>query len=129
MVYDKMVAKNSINPNRLLPTIVAATKHILRTDLLNAESLNPLDYGWKLAPGGTYEPVATKAMIAQEQLCLTLRCACRKHGFNFLHACGPCHELTVQILDRIFLKSKIYLKRKGVLINVNPKCINCIGIY
>ena len=92
MVYNKMEAENSLNPNRLPPTIVAATKHILRAYLLNAESLNPLDYGWKLAPGGTYKPVATKAMIAQEQLCLTLRCSCRKYGFNCLPACGPCHE-------------------------------------
>ena len=78
MVYNKMVAKNSLNPNRLPLTIVALTKHILRAYLFNAESLNPLYYGWKLAPGDTYEPVATKAMIAQEQLCLTLRCSCRK---------------------------------------------------
>ena len=70
----------------------------------NAESLNPLEYSWKLAPGGTYEPVATLAMIApesildliiccycsvdMEQLCLTLRCSLRKYGFNCLPACG-----------------------------------------
>ena len=108
-----MVAKNSPNPNRLPPTIAAATEHILRAYLqyhnsvmLNAESLNPLDYGWKLAPGGTYELVATKAMIVpeyildlifcncsvdMEQLSLTLKCSCRKYGFNCLPACGRCH--------------------------------------
>ena len=88
----KMVAKNSLNPNRLPPTIVAATKHILRAYLLNAESLNTLDYGWKLAPGGTYEPVATKALIVQEHICLTIRCSCRKYGSNCIPACGPYHE-------------------------------------
>ena len=70
-----MVAKNSPNPNRLPPTIAASTEHILRaylqyhkSGMLNAESLNPLDYGWKLAPGGTYELVATKAMIVPEYI-------------------------------------------------------------
>ena len=106
-------SEKSLNPNRLPPTEAAATKHIHRAYLhdhnwvmLNAESLNPLDYGWKLAPSGTYEPVATKAMIApesildlicckcsvdMEQLCLTLRCSCRNYGFNCLPACGRCH--------------------------------------
>ena len=75
LVYNKLVAKNSLNPNRLPPTIAAATEHILRAYLqyhnwvmLKAESLNLLNYGAKLAPGGTYEPVATKAMIAPESI-------------------------------------------------------------
>ena len=49
LVYNKMVAKNILNPNRLLPTIASATEHILRVYpqyhnwvMLNAESLNPL---------------------------------------------------------------------------------------
>ena len=70
-----MVAKNILNPNRLPPTIGAATEHMLKAYLqyniwviLNAESLNLLDYGWKLAPGVTYEPVATKAIIAPESI-------------------------------------------------------------
>ena len=47
-----MVPKNSLHPNRLPLTIAAATEHILGAYLqyhnwvmLNAESLNPLDYG------------------------------------------------------------------------------------
>ena len=88
--YNRMVAKKSLNPNRLPPTIASATEYILKAYLrfhnwvmINAESLNPLDYGWKLAPGGTYESVATKAMIAPESI---LRCSCRKYGFNCLPA-------------------------------------------
>ena len=62
LAYNRMVAKKSLNPNRLPPTIASATEHILRAYLqyhnwvmLDADSLNPLDYGWKSAPGGTYE--------------------------------------------------------------------------
>ena len=59
--------KKSLNPNRLPPTIASATEHILRAYLqyhnwvmVNAESLNSLDYGWKLAP-------STVALISQLQ--------------------------------------------------------------
>ena len=78
-----MVAKKSLNPKRLPPTIASATEHILRAYLrfhnwvmLNAESLNLPDYGWKLAPGGTYEPTATKAMIAPESILDLIYCNC-----------------------------------------------------
>ena len=61
LAYNKMVVKKSFKLNRLPPTIASATEQILRAYLqyhnwvmLSADSLNPLDYGWEFAPGGTY---------------------------------------------------------------------------
>ena len=96
--------------------------------MLNAESVNPLDYGWKLAPGGTYEPIATKAMIApesildliccncsvdMEQPCLTLRCSCRKYGFNCLPACGRCHGVNRTNAKQDILEEQDIFEEQG----------------
>ena len=112
-----MVAKNSLIPNRLPPTIAAATEHILRVYLqyrnwvmLNAESRNPLDYGWKLAPGGTYEPVLDLicCSVDMEQLFLN-----EENMAQFLPACGRCHGVNCTNARQDILEEQDILEVRG----------------
>ena len=110
--YNRMVAKKSLVPARIPPTIAATTEHILRAYIqyhnwvmLDTTSLDPLEYGWELTNEGNFTPISTKAAIApsaiQNLICCNCsvdveqpcgnRCSCRKYGFKCLAACGRCH--------------------------------------
>ena len=101
----------SVKPECLPPSERAAHYHALRVYLqmqewntLQANNLNPEDWGWKLEDG-TFVPIMTDESPAPDELLNIIRCncqltsknpcggnncSCRANGLNCVAACGDC---------------------------------------
>ena len=97
-----MVAKNSLNPNRLPPTIAATTEHILGAYLQY--------HNWVML---ILDFVCCNCSVDMKQLCLTLRCSCKKCGFNCLPDCGRCHGVNCTNARQDILEEQDILKEQG----------------
>ena len=112
--YSKYAAVGKIAPERLPPIEGAAKQHSLRAYiqtrdwlLLDSQSKNPENYGWKRTADGSFEPVATTDPIAPQSIlkiiscnckaekkrCGGTRCGCKKFQVKCCSACGTCHGI------------------------------------
>ena len=101
---------SSPKPEKLPPTERAAFFHILRVHIqavrwktLNADELDPLDWGWKIE-NGKLIPIMTDQQAAPDSLlnvirckcktgCTSNLCSCRKNGLMCVSHCTNCHGL------------------------------------
>lgn len=118
ILRSKLVkAKSFVTPEKLPPTYSSTKYHSLRVYYQTLvfigkdQQVKPVEWGWKLEDGKLL-PVAMDAPPAPEALlkiihctcrtgCETIRCGCKKLGFECSSACGECQNGNCQNIQRV----------------------------